>query len=36
MLYGDAGVEAMRQLKRSLDPGGKLASGVLFPRQRLS
>jgi D-lactate dehydrogenase (cytochrome) len=36
MLYGDAGVEAMRQLKRSLDPDGKLASGVLFPRQRLS
>ncbi len=36
MLYGDAGVEAMRQLKRSLDPDWKLASGVLFPRQRLS
>ena len=36
MLYGDAGVEAMRQLKLSLDPDWKLASGVLFPRRRPS
>jgi D-lactate dehydrogenase (cytochrome) len=30
MLYGDAGVESMRQVKRSLDPDAKLAKGVLF------
>lgn len=30
MLYGDAGIESMRQVKRSLDPELKLAKGVLF------
>lgn len=30
-LYGDAGIEAMRRVKRALDPGGVLAPGVLFP-----
>lgn len=30
-LYGDAGVEAMRQVKLSLDPKGQLAPGVIFP-----
>lgn len=29
-LYGPAGVEAMRAIKVSLDPGGALASGVIF------
>ena len=31
-LYGDAGIEEMRQVKRALDPGWKLAPGVIFPR----
>ncbi|HEY6361135.1 MAG TPA: FAD-binding oxidoreductase [Vicinamibacterales bacterium] len=30
-LYGDRGIEEMRAVKRALDPGWKLASGVLFP-----
>jgi D-lactate dehydrogenase (cytochrome) len=30
-LYGDAGIEEMRAIKRALDPEWKLASGVLFP-----
>ena len=30
MLYGDAGIESMRNVKRALDPEWKLASGVLF------
>jgi D-lactate dehydrogenase (cytochrome) len=30
-LYGEAGIEQMRAVKRALDPGGKLAPGVLFP-----
>jgi D-lactate dehydrogenase (cytochrome) len=30
-LYGDDGVEQMRQVKRALDPNGVLAPGVLFP-----
>lgn len=30
-LYGDRGVEEMRRVKRALDPGHKLAPGVLFP-----
>ncbi|MEQ1757705.1 MAG: FAD-binding oxidoreductase [Vicinamibacterales bacterium] len=30
-LYGDVGIDQMRRLKRSLDPGWKLAPGVLFP-----
>ncbi|MBI4868078.1 MAG: FAD-binding oxidoreductase [Candidatus Wallbacteria bacterium] len=29
-LYGAEGIDAMRQVKRALDPGGKLAPGVLF------
>src|SRR5262252_459559 len=30
-LYGDAGIEEMRAVKRALDPDWKLAPGVLFP-----
>ena len=30
-LYGDEGIEAMRAVKRALDPEWKLAPGVLFP-----
>ena len=30
-LYGAAGIEQMRAVKRALDPTGKLAPGVLFP-----
>jgi D-lactate dehydrogenase (cytochrome) len=30
-LYGDEGIEQMRRVKRALDPGGKLAPGVIFP-----
>ena len=30
MLYGDAGIESMRNVKRALDPEWKLASDVLF------
>lgn len=29
-LYGDAGIEEMRAVKRAIDPGWKLAPGVLF------
>jgi D-lactate dehydrogenase (cytochrome) len=29
-LYGDAGIEEMRAIKRAIDPDGKLAPGVLF------
>jgi D-lactate dehydrogenase (cytochrome) len=29
-MYGAAGIEQMRAVKRALDPGGKLARGVLF------
>jgi D-lactate dehydrogenase (cytochrome) len=29
-LYGDAGIEEMRAVKRALDPDGKLAPGVIF------
>lgn len=32
-LYGDAGIDAMRAIKLSLDPHGSLASGVIFPAQ---
>lgn len=32
-LHGSAGVAGMRALKLSLDPHGRLASGVLFPAQ---
>jgi D-lactate dehydrogenase (cytochrome) len=31
-LYGNAGIAAMRAVKRALDPEWKLAPGVLFPR----
>ena len=31
LLHGDAGIEQMRAVKRALDPGHKLAPGVLFP-----
>jgi D-lactate dehydrogenase (cytochrome) len=31
-LYGDAGIEEMRAVKHALDPEGKLAPGVIFPR----
>jgi D-lactate dehydrogenase (cytochrome) len=30
-LYGDAGINAMRAVKLSLDPNGSLSSGVIFP-----
>ncbi len=33
-LYGDAGIEQMRQVKRALDPDDRLAPGVLFPASR--
>lgn len=32
-LYGDAGIDAMRRIKHSLDPNSSLASGVIFPPQ---
>lgn len=32
-LYGDAGIDAMRAIKLSLDPNGLLARGVLFPTE---
>jgi D-lactate dehydrogenase (cytochrome) len=32
-LYGEDGIEQMRAVKRALDPGWKLAPGVLFPAQ---
>jgi D-lactate dehydrogenase (cytochrome) len=31
-LYGDAGIEAMRRVKRALDPTWKLAPGVIFEK----
>jgi D-lactate dehydrogenase (cytochrome) len=31
-LYGERGIDEMRAVKRALDPGWKLSSGVLFPR----
>ena len=33
MLYGDAGIDAMRAVKRALDSENKLAPGVLFDSQ---
>ena len=30
-LYGDAGLEEMRAVKQALDPGNRLAPGVIFP-----
>ncbi len=33
LLYGDAGIEAIRRVKAALDPTWRLAPGVLFPRQ---
>jgi D-lactate dehydrogenase (cytochrome) len=32
MMYGDEGIEAMRRVKRAIDPEWKLSPGVLFPR----
>ena len=32
-LYGEAGIDAMRAIKLSLDPNGSLAPGVIFPPQ---
>jgi D-lactate dehydrogenase (cytochrome) len=32
-LYGDGGIEEMRRTKDALDPEGRLAPGVLFPRR---
>ena len=32
-LYGTAGVDEMRRVKRAIDPEWKLAPGVLFPRE---
>jgi len=32
-LYGDAGIEEMRAIKRAIDPEWKLAPGVIFARQ---
>jgi D-lactate dehydrogenase (cytochrome) len=32
-LYGDEGIEAMRAVKRVLDPLGRLAPGVIFGRE---
>ena len=32
-LYGDAGIDEMRAVKRALDPGNRLAPGVIFPQQ---
>lgn len=32
-LYGSEGVDAMRAIKLSLDPDGRLAPGVIFPSQ---
>jgi D-lactate dehydrogenase (cytochrome) len=32
MIYGEDGIEAMRRIKRALDPAWKLSPGVLFPR----
>jgi D-lactate dehydrogenase (cytochrome) len=32
-LYGEAGIRDMRAVKRALDPGWKLAPGVIFPRE---
>ena len=34
-LYGDHGLEQMRRVKEALDPGNKLAPGVIFPSSRL-
>ena len=30
-MYGADGVEEMRAVKRAIDPGWKMAAGVLFP-----
>jgi D-lactate dehydrogenase (cytochrome) len=32
-LYGDAGIEEMRAVKQALDPGNRLAPGVIFPQR---
>jgi FAD/FMN-containing dehydrogenase len=33
LLYGTDGVDAMRRVKRALDPHGRLAPGVIFAAQ---
>jgi D-lactate dehydrogenase (cytochrome) len=33
-LYGDAGIAEMRAVKHALDPGNRLAPGVIFPEAR--
>ena len=35
-LYGQTGVEQMRQVKAALDPEGKLSPGVLFPEKSVA
>jgi D-lactate dehydrogenase (cytochrome) len=32
-LYGDRGIDEMRAVKRALDPGNRLAPGVIFPKR---
>jgi D-lactate dehydrogenase (cytochrome) len=32
MMYGDEGIDAMRRVKRAIDPEWKLSPGVLFSR----
>jgi D-lactate dehydrogenase (cytochrome) len=32
MMYGEKGIDAMRRVKRAIDPEWKLSPGVLFPR----
>ena len=32
-LYGETGIQQMRQLKSALDPDCRLAPGVLFPKR---
>ncbi len=34
LMYGDAGIDEMRAVKRALDPGWKLAPGVVFAKHR--
>ncbi len=32
MMYGEKGIDAMRRVKRAIDPEWKLSPGVVFPR----
>jgi D-lactate dehydrogenase (cytochrome) len=34
-LYGDAGIENMRQVKAALDPEWKLSRGVIFSDEKI-